>query len=281
MPGTNIEFLKRHSLAIGIILMFLLTWPIDLANSGLIPIKVPFGVYLLIGYGIFAASLIMTALTLGKQGVIALLKRFLVWRVGWRWYLAALVLFPATALCGVLLDAAYRHTSLDFSTVFAHNIFGPSANLPLFVLPFLLVDIITNGEEIGWRGYVLPRLQRKYSALVSSLIVGVIWALWHLPRFLAPGNSSSFLWFLLKVPVEAVLYTWLYNNTKGSLWLAALFHSAGNTAGVFLPVATTVSGANQGALIIQIVLELLIAIGVTAAAGPERLSRTLPKQMQE
>lgn len=274
------EFLRRYSLPLGVILMFLLTWPINLANAGFIPVHIPFVVSLLIGYGIVVASLIMTALTLGKDGVIALLKRFLIWHVGWKWYLVALFLFPATILCGVLLNAAITHTALDFSTVFAHNIFGASASLPVFVVPFLIEDILTNGEEIGWRGYVLPRLQTKYNALVSSLIVGVIWVLWHLPRFLAPDNSSSFWLFLIKVPVEAVLYTWLYNNTKGSLLLVTLFHSAGNTAAVFLPVATTVSGENLGALIIQILLEILIAIVVVGSTGPARLSRTEQKQVQ-
>jgi len=273
-------FLKRHSLAIGVILMFLLTWPIDLANSGILPFQVPFAVYILIGYGIFIAAVVMTGLTLGKDGVITLLKRFFIWRVGWEWYLVALLLFPSAIFAGVLLNSAFTHTTIDFSTTFAHNIFGPSASLPLFMLPFLLFDFITNGEEIGWRGYVQPRLQAKYNALVSGLIVGVIWGLWHLPRFLAPGNSSPFEWFMIKNLAEAVLYAWLYNNTKGSLLLVTLFHAAGNTAGVFLPVANTVSGNNLGAEIIYIVLEILIAIVVVVIAGPARLSRTEPKQVQ-
>jgi uncharacterized protein len=274
------EFLKRHSLVIGIILMFLLTWPIDLANSGVLPFHVPFAVYILLGYGFVFASLIMTGLTLGKDAVIALLKRFLIWRVGWKWYLVAFLLFPAIQFSAVLLNAAFTQTTIDFSTVFAYRIFGSSANLPIFFLPFLLFDAITNGEEIGWRGYVLPRLQAKYSALVSTFILGVIWGLWHFPKFLAPGNNSPFMWFMVKIIVEAVLYTWLYNNTKGSLLLVTLFHAAGNTAGVFLPIANTVTGSNLNALIIQIVLEILVAIVVIVIEGPERLSRTEPKQVQ-
>jgi uncharacterized protein len=274
------EILKRRSLVIGIILMFLLTWPIDLANSGVLPFHLPFAVYILLGYGFVFAALIMTGLTLGKDAVIALLKRFLVWRVGWKWYLVAFLLFPALQFSAVILNAAFTQTTIDFSTVFAYRIFGSSANLPIFVLPYLLFDAITNGEEIGWRGYVLPRLQAKYSALVSTLILGVIWGLWHFPKFLAPGNNSPFVWFMVKIVVEAVLYTWLYNNTKGSLLLVTLFHAAGNTAGVFLPIANTVTGSNLNALIIQIVLEILVAIVVIVIEGPERLSQTEPKQVQ-
>lgn len=278
-PSTG--FLKRHSLVIGILLMFVLTWPIDLANSGVLPFQVPFAVYIMLGWGFVVASLIMTGLTLGREGVITLLKRFLIWRVGWKWFLVAFLLFPAIFFSAVLLNAAFTRTPIDFSSVFAHQIFGPAASLPLFILPFLPFDAITNGEEIGWRGYVLPRLQAKHTALVSSLIVGVIWGLWHLPKFLAPGNTSPFGWFMVKIIVEAILYTWLYNNTQGSLLLVTLFHASGNTAGAFLPIASTIAGTNVNTLIIQIALEFLVAIIVVIViAGPARLSRTEPKQVQ-
>ena len=90
MSGTFGEFVRRHSLPIGIGLMFLLTWPIDLAHSSVLQLQVPFVVYLFLGWGFVVAALAMTAITLGKSGVIALLKRFLIWRVGWNWILIAL-----------------------------------------------------------------------------------------------------------------------------------------------------------------------------------------------
>jgi uncharacterized protein len=273
-------FLKRYSLVIGILLMFTLTWPIDLAHSGVLPLQVPFVVYILLGYGFGIASLLMTGLTLGKEGMIVLLKRFLIWRVGWKWYLVAFLLYPVILFSAVLLNAALSHTPIDFSEVFAHKIFGPSANLLLLIVPFFLFDAIANGEEIGWRGYVLPSLQTKYNALISSLIVGVIWGIWHLPKFLAPGNDSSFALFMVKIMADAVLYTWLFNNTKGSLLLVTLFHASGNTAGVFLPIANTVTGNNMGALIFQVLLEIFIAIVVVIIAGPAGLSQTESVQVQ-
>jgi len=274
-------FLKRHALGLGILLMFVLTWPIDLANSGVLPLRIPFAVYILLGYGFVFASLIMTGLTLGKEGVSALLKRFLIWRVGWRWYLVAFLFYPVIFLSAVLLNAALSHTAIDFSGVFAHKIFGSSANLVVFILPFFLFDAIANGEEIGWRGYVLPRLQAKHSALVSSLIIGLIWGLWHFPKFLVPGNSSPFALFMVKVMADAILYTWLFNNTKGSLLLVTLFHASGNTAGVFLPVANTVTGNNLGALIFQVLLEIIVAILIVRSAGPARLSRQESIKIEE
>ena len=273
-------FLQRHSLVIGILLMFALTWPIDLANSGVLPLRVPFVVYILLGYGFVFASLIMTGLTLGKEGVLTLLKRFLIWRVGWTWYLVAFLLYPSIMVSAVLLNTALTHTPIDFSQVFARKIFGPSANLLVLLAPYFLFEAIANGEEIGWRGYVLPRLQAKHSALVSSLIVGVIWGFWHFPKFLAPGNNSSFALFMVKSLADAILYTWLFNNTRGSLLLTTFFHASGNAASVFLPIANTVTGNNIGTLIFQVLFQIVVAVVVVRMAGPERLSRTEPVQVQ-
>ena len=274
-------FLKRYSLVIGIILMFLLTWPIDLANSGIVPIQFPFIVYLFLGWGFIFASVIMTGLTLGKDGVVALLKRYVQWRVGWQWYLAAFLLAPSLIVLAVYINAALVGVSPDFSTVMAHKIFGKSAYLPLFILPFFLVDLISNGEEIGWRGYVLPHLQARYSALTSTLILGVIWGFWHLPKYLSHWNTVSFAWFIAHTMAYAVILTWLYNNTKGSLLLVAISHASANTAGVFMPMANTVSSENMSAYIIFTLLEVIAAVIIIIVTGVERLSRTEPKQVQE
>ena len=275
------SILKRHSLVIGIIMMFLLTWPIDLANAGLMPFQVPFAVYILLGWGFILASLIMTGLTLGKGAVIALLKRFLLWRVGWNWYLVALLFYPALYGSAVLLNAAFTQRPIDFSTVMANQIFGTPANLAAFVLPFFVFDALTNGEEMGWRGYVLPRLQARHSALLSSLILGAIWGLWHLPKYLGPGDRGSFALGMVRTLAGAILYTWLYNSTRGSLLLTTILHASSNTAAVFLPMANTASGSNVGASAIAVVLEIVAAIAVTGVAGPARLSSSEPKQVQQ
>jgi membrane protease YdiL (CAAX protease family) len=272
------KFLERHSLSLGIIVMFLLTWPIALADAGILPFKFPFVVSLVQGYGIFFASLIMTWQTRGKRGTVALLSRFLTWRVGWRWYLVALLLVPAIDLVAVFINAALDQTPVDFSNVHATKIFGPAANLPLFILPFFVVDILTNGEEIGWRGYILPRLELKYSALTSALILAVIWGFWHLPRFLAPGNDSSFALTMIEIIARSVLLAWVYNNAKGSLLLVSLMHSAGNVSGVFLPLANTQTGSNQTTLAIATFIEIVVAIVIVRYAGAARLSRTEPTQ---
>jgi len=261
--------------------MFLLTWPIDLSNAGVLPFQVPFAVYIFLGWGFIVAALIMTALTHGIGGVRALLKRYLIWRVDWKWYLAAFLLIPALNYVAILLNSAFAKTPIDFSDVLAYEIFGPSANLVLLIIPFFLFDAIANGEEMGWRGYVLPRLQVKYSALTASLILAVIWAFWHVPKFVTHWNTITFLWFTIDVIAKAILMTWMFNSTKGSLLLVTLFHASFNTAGLLLPIANNLTDTNMNMRAMISTLEIIVAVIVVIYAGAERLSRTEPKQVNE
>lgn len=273
-------FLKRHSLVIGIILMFLYTWTIDLSNSGILPFKVPFVVALTVGWGFIFVSLLMTWLTLGKDAMKTLFKRFFLWRVDWKWYLVAVLLSPALQFASVLLTALLTGVPADYSHPMVREVVPLSAPLLVMILLWFIFEILTNGEEMGWRGYVLPRLQAKYNALVASLIVGVIWSVWHLPKFFGTGTSGgrSFTWFTIFCMAAAILYTWLYNNSRGSLLLVTLFHATGNTAGMFLPTSFAATGGIAPNL--MIVLYIVAAIIVTVVAGPARLSRTEPMQAQ-
>ena len=275
------EFLRRHSLIFGLLLMFVLTWPIDLSNTGVLPFQVPFAVYIFLGWGFIFASLIMTGLTLGKEGVINLLKRYLLWRVNGKWYLVAFFLIPALNYLAVLLNAVFTQTPIDYSSALAYDIFGPSANLLLLIVPFFLFDAIANGEEMGWRGYVLPRLQAKHSALIASLILAILWAFWHVPKFVTHWNTITFFWFIVDEIAKAILMTWMYNNTRGSLLLVTLFHASFNTAGLLLPIANNLTDTNTNMRAFISLLELIAAVIVVIYAGPDQLSRTEPKQIQE
>ncbi len=278
--SNSIYFLKRHSLVIGIILMFLYTWPIDLSNSGVLPFKVPFVVGLTLGWGFIFVSLFMTWLTIGKDAMKTFFKRFFLWRVHWKWWLAALLLLPALQFASVFLISWLTRAPVDFSHPMIRDVVPLDWPLLAMVIPWILFEVFTNGEEWGWRGYVLPRLQAKYNALTSSLIIGVIWSVWHLPKFMGTGlgGERSFLWFTVAHLALAILYTWLYNNSRGSLLLVVLFHASDNTAGMFLPGEFAIPGGIVDNLVI--VLYVIAAVIVTFIAGADHLSRTEEKQIQ-
>lgn len=273
-------FLNRHSLVIGLSLMFLYTWTIDLSNSGVLPFKVPFFVAITLGWGFIFVSLLMTWLTLGKDEAMKLFKRFFLWRVDWKWWMVALLLLPALRFIAIPLTTLLTGIPADYSRPMISDVVPLDAPMLMLVVPWIIFEILTNGEEMGWRGYVLPRLQAKYNALIASLIVGVIWAVWHLPKFFGTGlnGEGSFAWFTVAHLALAVLYTWLYNNTRGSLLLVTLFHASGNTFGVFMPAKFAVAGSILSNL--EIVFFVIAAIVVTVIAGAKNLSRTEEKQVQ-
>lgn len=235
-----INFVKRHPLLAGLFLMFAFTWPIELiraANShGWTAFQIPEVVAIFVGYGFVVASIAATAIVSGKAGVVSLLRRFLIWRVGLVWYGIALFLPLLLNFAGIGIQSLISGRAPDFGQVFAIQIFGPDLNPLYLVIPFFLFDALANGEEIGWRGYVLPRLQGRHNALIASLVIGLIWGLWHWPKFLVAGNDTIIWLYILGIMAKAILYTWIFNNTRGSLLVATLFHAAGNTAGVFLPI---------------------------------------------
>ncbi len=130
-------------------------------------------------------------------------------------------------------------------------------------------------EEFGWRGYALPRLQRRLNALVSSLVLGALWWLWHLPLVFIPGKfmvSTPLLFgvLLVEMVLVTVLFTWIYNNTGGSILAAMLFHTSINwSIWVMLPTMQM----NLSVLGFTITL-LAIAVAVVLGVwGPDRLCR--------
>jgi membrane protease YdiL (CAAX protease family) len=105
---------------------------------------------------------------------------------------------------------------------------------PVFTL---IIGLLVVGEEIGWRGFALPRLQTHFNSLTASLILGAFWAAWHLPNAFIPGLEfylTAFPVFLVYVVSMTVLFTWLANRTRGSVWIAWLFHAAINVSAGFL-----------------------------------------------
>ncbi len=179
--------------------------------------------------GIFAPGFVALALTAydeGSAGVWRLLARIGRWQVGAGWYLFAIGYLAATKLLAALIHRM---------VVGAWPTFGDTPLL-LMLGGILVSTWVQAGEEVGWRGYALPRLATHLGLGGASLVLGVIWALWHLPLFFLPGSGSdgqSFPIYLLHVTTLSVAMSWLYWKTEGSLLLVMLMHaSVNNTTGI-------------------------------------------------
>jgi uncharacterized protein len=207
--------------------------------------------------GIFAPSIValsLTARAAGSVGVVQLLRRLVQWRVGARWYLFAIGYMAAVKLVVALLLRLFAG---------AWPRFGNEAWYTIIAATFLSTVVGGQaGEEIGWRGYALPRLTSRFGIARASVLLGVIWALWHLPLFFAPGADKygqSFLVYMLQVTAMSVALAWLYERTNGSLLLVMLMHSAVNQSKDIVPSA--VPGAmNPFTLSSSVVAWLTVAV---------------------
>jgi len=137
------------------------------------------------------------------------------------------------------------------------------------------------GEELGWRGFALPRLLARFPALNASIVMAAIWALWHLPYALSNGGTVARAPFYAYIPqmfATSILFTWLFNNTRGSILLAILFHAAGNVTANILPVLIPdVSASGTWEEIVR----WIVVGAVVVIEGPLKLSRKLPAQIGE
>jgi membrane protease YdiL (CAAX protease family) len=272
------DLLKRYPVAAGFVLMFAFTWPIDLwaaADShGRTSVSIWPILPLLVGYGFVAASLVMTGYLDGRAGIRRLLRQFLVWRIGLFWYTVVLLGAPVVDLAAIAVHTLLGGAVADFTQPFARQVVG-SLHLGLALPLFFLFVVLANGEEIGWRGYAQARLQVRRTALTASVVVGTVWAFWHLPKFLTAGSAQDYpFWlFLLDSIAKAIIFTWVYNSTGSSLWAVTLLHASVNTSVVFLPIVPAAIGDVRPTLI-AIGLRCLVAIAVVLVAGPALLARS-------
>jgi membrane protease YdiL (CAAX protease family) len=150
-------------------------------------------------------------------------------------------------------------------------------SLVIAVPVLFLVSLLINGEEMGWRGFALPRLQVRFSALTASLILGVIWTGFHLPLFWTVGSTQAgqpILGFLLSIVASSVIVTWLYNNT-GSLLLVLLFHASVNTWSQIIPGIDTAHIGVGPIYWLTTGLLCATAVLITLLFGPENLTRKI------
>jgi len=235
-----VNFLRRYPLLSFWVLAYAVTWllwtPMILAGvpafsqSSHIP-----SLYALpaVAVGVTGTAFVMTAVTQGRAGVRRLLQRLACWDVGVRWYLVALLLIP---LGEVLIAAAVTGSGALRALTPAALLLYPAAFLTHFVFGPLF-------EETGWRGFALPRMQQRFGPLRASLLLGLLWGGWHFFLY-APGwihqgslngavDAAIFVSFTVAV---SVVFTWLSNNTRGSLLLAMLLHGSINGTATYVQV---------------------------------------------
>lgn len=171
-------------------------------------------IFILAVAGPTIAATLLTYRQKGWAGLRDLYSGILTWRFGIQWYAAVLIGLPAIAY--LISRLVGPEPAADLST-------------PGLLLLFLLNQLILGplGEEFGWRGFALPRLLVRFNPFVASLILGVIWGIWHFPSFFmsgVPQSSLSVSLFLFGALCLSVLATWLFLHTDGSLLIVVLFH---------------------------------------------------------
>jgi uncharacterized protein len=239
------RLIRHHPLIAFFVIAFagewIVTLPLILAHNGLgvLPYTVPalgpippaywFAVLAAIA-GPTLASFTVTVMTGGKAGVQQQLRRSMLWRVGLRWYLLVLVGVPLIQLAfsSVLLGIAPLKILIQqwplYFTTFLPNV-------------LLIAVVVQLWEEGGWSGYAVPALQQRFGAWRAALIFGPLWALFHLPFFFVPGQIfdhkvgavtmivQMVLMIVVAVPTRIIM-NWVFNNTKASILIANLLHSA-------------------------------------------------------
>ena len=268
-PVGDRALLARHPLVAFFVLAYLLSWlvwsPWVLGEDGAgwLPTRVAPS---LLGYlnaaaifvGPAVAGIVMTAVTEGGPGVRALLGRVVRGRVNVGWWAVALVGVPLLAVLGATV---YSGLLPDVAALG-----GPSFLLS-YVPSFLLIAVLGGPlfEEIGWRGFALPRMQRIMHPAVASVVLGLLWCFWHAPQFLSPswaassggGGPVGILLYAVTVVSFSIIITWIFNHTRASVLIAVLVHTSIDAVSTTLPTMYPPEVA-------QSALPLVIAYGGTA-----------------
>ena len=221
-------------------------------------------------FGPSVAAFMLVFKASGWRGVRRLAGRALDYRIPIPWLLTILLLPTALAGGAFYLNAALGNPAPP----------TPLLAQPLLIPAYFVFILLLQGpvpEEFGWRGYALDRLQARWPALTASLVLGLIWGVWHLPGFFIPGVSQSYMsfWAFLVLTVSfSVLITWVYNNTGRNLLAALLAHTMVNLSayGIFPPMELK-AGASQSGLLLVTAAYAVAALAVVLIWGPGTLVR--------
>jgi uncharacterized protein len=207
-----------------------------------------------------AAAALLSYREGGRVGLRALLRRSLEFKrtLFSTWLLPVTLLMPFVALVAYLI---MRATNAPHS--------APHFPLPASLILFAAFLIAALGEEIGWSGYAIDQLQEKWFALRASIVLGVIWAAWHIIAMVQTGQSAPWIaWGCLDMVATRVIMVWIYNNTSRSVLAVVLFHAIANLT--FKSVFP--GGSYESERIISVILSI-VAVVITLVWGPRTLAR--------
>lgn len=225
------DLIRRYPLTSYFVLAYAGTWLVwafflfSQEGSGLLRFHSPASFMVVIGIGTFSGptvgAFLVTTVCEGRKGVMHLLRRIVQWRVGLAWYLFTFIGLPAIQTLGTL---AVPGTLASATPIDVLPELMSAAGF--FIYPGLLGGPL--GEEIGWRGFALPRLQQLQGPVKASLILGLLWAFWHAPIWFsgqwtvpsAPNIGVYVFWIV----AATFIFTWVFNNTQGSVLMAILLH---------------------------------------------------------
>jgi membrane protease YdiL (CAAX protease family) len=281
MPGSRAAgsganpFRRTTPLVLFLLLAFGLSWAgwalVIAGGRGWLALPLPpFALMILAGFGPLLAGVAASAAEGGRPAVRRLLSGLLRWRVGGLWFLVLLALLVLRLLpVGAHILSGGR---VDWAAL------GPQ--MLAFPLILLFIAVMGGGldEEVGWRGYALPRLQDLLPPVPANLVLGLVWSAWHLPLFLMPGSThgeSSLLLYVVETTALSFVLGWIWNGTRGSLLLVVLAHAVSNAGDNLRYVAVGfVDGAAEVVLIqgtlagIMTLVALALVLATQGGLGP-------------
>ncbi len=236
MKSSILALLKQHAFIVFVVLAVLISWlPWYTTGTG----------FLVFGPSI--AGVIVIAMTSGKEGMRDMGQRALRWHVGFRWWVIALFFTGLILLFSIAINTIFLGGNIP-SFAFLRQ--------EWYLIPMVfLITMIGGplGEEFGWRGFALPNLQRKWGPIVASIVIGIVWALWHLPLFFQPDTIHARIGvkflpvYILGEIVLAIIITWVYNKTGSSLLVGGIIlHNADNFWATALLTNDTVTAVQSG-----------------------------------
>lgn len=257
--------LDRNQSWIAIVTFFTLafawSWGFGFFSPYAMPQSVVAGTILAIvsGFGPSLSGIIVVAFFSGQAKLRAWFLQCINWRISWRWYVTAFCLPPAI----ILLSLAIYRASGELIPAITFT-----GNFPLVIANVALAFVLGGplGEEFGWRGYVLPALVARLNWRIASLLVGMIWSIWHLPLFFMVGtlqSHMSFFVFLLSTTAESVMFAWLFKKTDQSIIPAMIMHTSINVSMNFI-LALLTNGSPRF-LVIMTAIQVLVAIVILFA----------------